>query len=365
MKKKIARIHGDGIGPEVVNAATKVLDEALKKNRIEVEYRDVLLGGASIDATGEPVTEETIRICKESDAVLMGSIGGDPKVSPWYQLEPGKRPEAGLLRLRKELGVFANLRPGLLYPELEDACPLRKEIAVRGFDVMMVRELTGGAYFGKRKTEVLDGERVATDEMLYSESEIRRCVRKAFEIAEKRDKRVTLVDKSNVLDTSRLWHAVGEEVAREYPGICYDTMLVDNCSMQLIRDPSQFDVIVTENLFGDILSDEMSMIAGSIGMLPSASLNEGKFGLYEPIGGSAPDLAGKNVVNPIATILSAAMMLKYSFDLDTETNRIEAAVKKTLQEGIRTADIAAADSTIVGTQEMTDAILKNMREMES
>ena len=319
-------------------------------------YTEVLLGGASIDAHGVPLTEEAIAQAKASDAVLMGSIGGDAKTSPWYKLEPSKRPEAGLLAIRKALNLFANLRPAYLYNELRDACPLRDEIIGDGFDMIIVRELTGGLYFGARKTTEENGVRTAVDTLSYNENEIRRIAIKAFEIARKRRNKVTSVDKANVLDSSRLWRSVVEDVAKDYPDVTLEHMLVDNCAMQLVRDPKQFDVILTENMFGDILSDEASMVTGSIGMLSSASLNETKLGLYEPSHGSAPDIAGQNKANPIATILSAAMMLRYSLDLDKEADAVEAAVQKVLTAGYRTGDIMSEGCKLVGTKEMGDLI---------
>ena len=306
MEYKIALIPGDGIGPEIVAEAKKVLDRVCEKYSHKFSYTEVLLGGASIDAHGVPLTEEAIAQAKASDAVLMGSIGGDAKTSPWYKLEPAKRPEAGLLAIRKALNLFANLRPAYLYNELRDACPLRDEIIGDGFDMIIVRELTGGLYFGARKTTEENGVRTAVDTLSYNENEIRRIAIKEFEIARKRRNKVTSVDKANVLDSSRLWRSVVEDVAKDYPDVTLEHMLVDNCAMQLVRDPKQFDVILTENMFGDILSDEASMVTGSIGMLSSASLNETKLGLYEPSHGSAPDIAGQNKANPIATILSAA-----------------------------------------------------------
>ena len=322
MEYKIALIPGDGIGPEIVAEAKKVLDRVCEKYSHKFSYTEVLLGGASIDAHGVPLTEEAIAQAKASDAVLMGSIGGDAKTSPWYKLEPSKRPEAGLLAIRKALNLFANLRPAYLYNELRDACPLRDEIIGDGFDMIIVRELTGGLYFGARKTTEENGVRTAVDTLSYNENEIRRIAIKAFEIARKRRNKVTSVDKANVLDSSRLWRSVVEDVAKDYPDVTLEHMLVDNCAMQLVRDPKQFDVILTENMFGDILSDEASMVTGSIGMLSSASLNETKLGLYEPSHGSAPDIAGQNKANPIATILSAAMMLRYSLDLDKEADAV-------------------------------------------
>ena len=356
MEYKIALIPGDGIGPEIVAEAKKVLDRVCEKYSHKFSYTEVLLGGASIDAHGVPLTEEAIAQAKASDAVLMGSIGGDAKTSPWYKLEPAKRPEAGLLAIRKALNLFANLRPAYLYNELRDACPLRDEIIGDGFDMIIVRELTGGLYFGARKTTEENGVRTAVDTLSYNENEIRRIAIKAFEIARKRRNKVTSVDKSNVLDSSRLWRSVVEDVAKDYPDVTLEHMLVDNCAMQLVRDPKQFDVILTENMFGDILSDEASMVTGSIGMLSSASLNETKLGLYEPSHGSAPDIAGQNKANPIATILSAAMMLRYSLDLDKEADAVEAAVQKVLTDGYRTGDIMSDGCKLVGTKEMGNLI---------
>ena len=356
MEYKIALIPGDGIGPEIVAEAKKVLDRVCEKYSHKFSYTEVLLGGASIDAHGVPLTEEAIAQAKASDAVLMGSIGGDAKTSPWYKLEPSKRPEAGLLAIRKALNLFANLRPAYLYNELRDACPLRDEIIGDGFDMIIVRELTGGLYFGARKTTEENGVRTAVDTLSYNENEIRRIAIKAFEIARKRRNKVTSVDKANVLDSSRLWRSVVEDVAKDYPDVTLEHMLVDNCAMQLVRDPKQFDVILTENMFGDILSDEASMVTGSIGTLSSASLNETKLGLYEPSHGSAPDIAGQNKANPIATILSAAMMLRYSLDLDKEADAVETAVQKVLTEGYRTGDIMSDGCKLVGTREMGDLI---------
>jgi len=357
MEYKIALIPGDGIGPEIVAEAKKVLDRVCEKYSHKFSYTEVLLGGASIDAHGVPLTEEAIAQAKASDAVLMGSIGGDAKTSPWYKLEPSKRPEAGLLAIRKALNLFANLRPAYLYNELRDACPLRDEIIGDGFDMIIVRELTGGLYFGARKTTEENGVRTAVDTLSYNENEIRRIAIKAFEIARKRRNKVTSVDKANVLDSSRLWRSVVEDVAKDYPDVTLEHMLVDNCAMQLVRDPKQFDVILTENMFGDILSDEASMVTGSIGMLSSASLNETKLGLYEPSHGSAPDIAGQNKANPIATILSAAMMLRYSLDLDKEADAVETAVQKVLTAGYRTGDIMSEGCKLVGTKEMGDLIV--------
>lgn len=328
MDYRIGVISGDGIGPEIVKEAKKVLDKVGNVYGHAFSYDEILMGGVSIDATGVPLTEEAIGQAKASDAVLMGSIGGNTSTSPWYQLPPNLRPEAGLLKLRKSLNLFANLRPAYLYEELKGACPLRDDIIGEGFDMVIMRELTGGLYFGKRVTEERDGVLTAEDTLTYNVHEIERIAKRGFDIAMKRRKKVTSVDKANVLDSSRLWRKVVEQVAEGYPEVELEHMLVDNCAMQLVKDPRQFDVILTENMFGDILSDEASMVTGSIGMLSSASLNDTKFGLYEPSGGSAPDIAGKGIANPIATILSAAMLLRYSFDLDKEADAVEAAVKQ-------------------------------------
>ncbi len=366
MKLNIVCIPGDGIGPEIVTEAKKVLKKIEAVYGHEMQFEDILMGGASIDVHGVPLTDEAIATAKAADAVLMGSIGGNTQTSPWYKLEPSKRPEAGLLKIRKALNLFANLRPAVLYEELAAACPLKQEISEKGFDMMIMRELTGGLYFGERKTVEENGELKAIDTLTYSEGEIRRIAIKGFEIAMKRRKKVTSVDKANVLDSSRLWRKVVEEVAKDYPEVTLEHMLVDNCAMQLVKDPGQFDVILTENMFGDILSDEASMVTGSIGMLSSASLNDTKFGLYEPSGGSAPDIAGKGIANPIATILSAAMMLHYTFDLDEEASAIEKAVKKVLEDGYRTIDIMPQDEagkqkvTQVGTKEMGDLICERI-----
>lgn len=356
MKLNIACIKGDGIGPEIVTQAQKVLNRVAECYGHEIVYTDVLMGGASIDACGVPLTDEAVAAAKASDAVLMGSIGGNTTTSPWYKLAPELRPEAGLLKLRKSLNLFANLRPALLYPELSDACPLKKEISDAGFDMMIMRELTGGLYFGERHTTEENGIRKAVDTLTYDENEIRRIAIKGFDIAMKRRKKVTSVDKANVLDSSRLWRKVVEEVAKDYPEVTLEHMLVDNCAMQLVKDPAQFDVILTENMFGDILSDEASMVTGSIGMLSSASLNDTKFGLYEPSHGSAPDIAGKDIANPIATVLSAAMMLRFTFDLDREADAMEKAVKEILKKGYRTSDIMSEGCTLVGCTKMGDLL---------
>lgn len=366
MELNITCIPGDGIGPEIVAEAKKVLDAIAAKYGHTMKYTDILMGGASIDAYGVPLTDEAIETAKSADAVLMGSIGGDTTTSPWYKLPPNLRPEAGLLGIRKALNLFANLRPALLYEELAGACPLKEEISASGFDMMIMRELTGGLYFGERKTVEENGVLKAIDTLTYDENEIRRIAIKGFDIAMKRRKKVTSVDKANVLDSSRLWRKIVEEVAKDYPEVTLEHMLVDNCAMQLVKDPKQFDVILTENMFGDILSDEASMVTGSIGMLASASLNDSKFGLYEPSHGSAPDIAGKGIANPIATILSAAMMLRYSFDLDKEADAIEAAVKKVLKDGWRTVDIMPQEEDErtkvkqVGTVQMGDLICEKI-----
>jgi 3-isopropylmalate dehydrogenase len=361
MDFKVGVIAGDGIGPEVTAEAWKVLEKVGSTFGHNFIRTDILMGGCSIDKYGEPLTQEAIDAAKAQDAVLMGSIGGNTSTSPWYKLPPEKRPEAGLLGIRKALNLFANLRPAYLYPQLAQACPLREEVAKKGFDMLIMRELTGGLYFGARHTEEVDGLMTATDTLVYNENEIRRIAIRAFDVAMKRRKKVTSVDKANVLDSSRLWRKITEEVAKDYPEVTLEHMLVDNAAMQLVADPTQFDVILTENMFGDILSDEASMITGSIGMLSSASLNESSFGLYEPSGGSAPDIAGKGIANPIATILSAAMMLRYSFNLDKEADAVEKAVEKALVDGIRTGDIMPREGdlsgiTKVGTSGMGDAI---------
>lgn len=360
MRLNIVCIPGDGIGPEIVSEAKKVLNKIAEKYGHEMVFTDILMGGASIDVHGVPLTDEAIATAKAADAVLMGSIGGDTNTSPWYQLPPEKRPEAGLLKIRKALNLFANLRPAVLYEELAAACPLKEEISAAGFDILIMRELTGGLYFGERKTVEENGVRKAIDTLTYDENEIRRIAIKGFDIARKRKKKLTSVDKANVLDSSRLWRAVVNEVAKEYPDVKVEHMLVDNCAMQLVKDPAQFDVVLTENMFGDILSDEASMVTGSIGMLASASLNDTKFGLYEPSHGSAPDIAGKDLANPIATILSASMMLRYSFDLDQEADEIDAAVKKVLQDGYRTGDIMSEGCKKVGCKEMGSLITERI-----
>lgn len=360
MKFNIGSIKGDGIGPEIVNEAQKVLKAVGNKYGHDFVFTEMLLGGASIDANGVPLTDETVETAKKMDAVLMGSIGGDAATSPWYKLDAKLRPEAGLLGIRKALGLFANLRPAVLYSELAGACPLKSELTEGGFDMLIMRELTGGLYFGERHTDVVDGLMTAVDTLTYNENEIRRIAIKAFEVARKRRGLVTSVDKANVLDSSRLWRKVVEEVAKDYPDVTLKHMLVDNCAMQLVRDPKQFDVILTENMFGDILSDEASMVTGSIGMLASASLNDTSFGLYEPSHGSAPDIAGQNKANPLATILSASMMLRFSLNLQKEADAIDAAVAKALKDGYRTGDIFEDGMKLVSTTEMGDVVAANI-----
>ena len=361
MNYKIAVIPGDGIGPEIVREACKVLDRVGEIYGHTFEYTKVLMGGASIDVHGVPLTDEALQTARESDSVLLGAVGGNVGNSRWYDVAPNLRPEAGLLAIRKGLGLFANIRPAYLYKELADACPLKKEIIGDGFDMVIMRELTGGLYFGERHTKKVNGMLQAVDTLVYNEEEIRRIAVKAFDIAMKRSRQVTSVDKANVLDSSRLWRKVVEEVAKDYPEVTLSHMLVDNCAMQLVMNPGQFDVILTENMFGDILSDEASMITGSIGMLSSASLNEGRFGLYEPSHGSAPDIAGKDIANPIATILSAAMMLSYSFGLARGSKAVEAAVQQVLTDGYRTVDIMAEGCKEVGTTEMGRLICEKIR----
>ena len=356
-EKTITLIPGDGIGPEIVAEAVRVLDAVAEKYGHKFSYKKILMGGCSIDAYGVPLTDEAIETAKSSDAVLLGAVGGKVGNSRWYDVAPSLRPEAGLLKIRKSLSLFANVRPAYLYPELADACPLKQSHSGNSFDLVIMRELTGGLYFGKRHTEVVGGLRTATDTLVYNENEIRRIAVRAFDVAEKRRKKVTSVDKANVLDSSRLWRTVVHEVAKDYPDVELEDMLVDNCAMQLVHDPGQFDVILTENMFGDILSDEASMITGSIGMLPSASLCESSLGLYEPSHGSAPDIAGLGVANPLATILSAAMLLRYSFDMDEEAEDVEKAVRKVLKEGVRTPDIWKEGDRKVSTSGMGDAVI--------
>lgn len=356
MNYNIGLIPGDGIGPEIITEAVKVLDKIGDKYNHTFNYTEILMGGCSIDKHGVPLTEEALETAKKSDAVLLGAVGG-PK---WDTLPGHLRPEKGLLSIRKGLELYANLRPAVLYSELRGACPLRDEIIGDGFDIMVVRELTGGLYFGERKLYEENGLRKAMDTCVYDEEEIRRIAVIAFDIARKRGHKVTSVDKANVIETSRLWRQVVHEVAKDYPDVEVIDMLVDNAAMQLVRDPKQFDVMVTENMFGDILSDEASMVTGSIGMLASASLGKTKLGLYEPSHGSAPDIAGLGIANPLATILSVSMMLRYSLDLDQAADDIDQAIKKVLQDGYRTGDIMSEGMKKVGTVEMGNLIVANL-----
>lgn len=353
MEFKIATLPGDGIGPDIIAETIKVLNKIGTKFGHSFEFNEYLAGGVAIDQVGDPMPEATIAACKASDAVLLGAVGG-PK---WDNLPGNERPEAGLLRIRGALGLYANIRPAVLYEALKEASPLRADIIGDGIDICVVRELTGGMYFGDRGRRQGKFGEEAYDTESYGVGEVERIARRAFEIAQKRNRRVTNVDKANVLESSRLWRSVVLEVAKDYPDVELDHLYVDNAAMQLIRDPHQFDVIVTTNMFGDILSDEASMITGSIGMLPSASLGDGKPGMYEPIHGSAPDIAGQNKANPIATILSAAMMLKYGFNLEAESQAIEDAVVKVLAQDYRTPDIYSANMKLIGTKEMGQLIV--------
>jgi 3-isopropylmalate dehydrogenase len=354
---KICVLPGDGIGPEIVTQALRVLDKVADKYGRTFETTEALIGGCAIDAEGEPLPAETVAKCREADAVLLGAVGG-PK---WDTIDPSIRPEKGLLGIRKELGLFANLRPAKLFQQLADACYLRPDIVARGLDVMVVRELTGGIYFGEPRFDgEKDGERFGFNTMTYFEHEIRRIAKVAFEAARKRSGRVCSVDKANVLDVSRVWREIVIDEHKNYPDIELSHLYVDNAAMQLVRDPSQFDVIVTGNLFGDILSDEAAAITGSIGMLPSASLGAANPGLFEPIHGSAPDIAGKDLANPLATILSVSMMLRHAFDMGEEADCIEQAVEKTLEQGYRTGDIVQEGGKAVGCTAMADAVLANM-----
>ena len=352
MEKHIAVIRGDGIGPEIVREALRVLDKVAAAYGHTFTYTAVDTGGCAIDKYGAPLPQSQLDACLASDSVLLGAVGG-PK---WEGLPGDQRPEKGLLALRSGMGLYANNRPAKLWPQLAAASPLKPAIVERGIDFIVVRELIGGVYFGSHSTEVVNGEKVATDVMPYAEHEIERIGRIGFETAMKRRKKLCCVDKANVLDTSRLWREVMHRLAPQYPQVAYSEMFVDNAAMQICKDPSQFDVIVTENMFGDILSDEASMITGSIGMIPSSSLGEGTRGLYEPIHGSAPDIAGQDKANPIGTILAAAMMLKYSFGLDAEAAAVEAAVDAVLNAGLRTGDMMSEGCTLVGCTAMGEAI---------
>lgn len=353
---KIALFAGDGIGPEIVAQAERVLRH-FKQEGLKIEFEPGLLGGCAVDAAGEPFPEATRKLAVEADAILLGAVGG----LQYNSLPREKRPEQGLLAIRKELGLFANLRPVILYPELANASTLKPEV-VAGLDILIVRELTGDIYFGKpRGIEFRDGLKVGFNTMIYSEPEIRRIAHVAFQAADRRNGKLCSVDKMNVLECTQLWRDVVTETAQSYPNVTLSHMLVDNAAMQLVRDPKQFDVMVTGNMFGDILSDEASMLTGSIGMLPSASLDDKNKGLYEPIHGSAPDIAGKGIANPLATILSAAMMLRYSFNEEAAASKVEYAVQKTLEQGYRTADIYEAGMKKVGTAEMGDQVLANLQ----
>lgn len=359
MNINLAVVKGDGIGPEIVGEAEKILNKIGELYGHTFNYTDILAGGCAIDATGVPLPEESVKIAKASDSVLLGAVGG-PK---WDTLPGNMRPEKALLGLRSELGLFANIRPAKMHEALSDACPLKPEISKNGLDLVIVRELTGGLYFGERgRRDGGDMGEVAYDELKYSKAEIERIGRVGFELAMKRKrKKVTSVDKANVIETSRLWRETMHELSAEYPEVEYEDMLVDNCAMQLVRNPGQFSVIITENMFGDILSDEASMTTGSIGMLPSSSLGSSKLGMYEPIHGSAPDIAGQNIANPIATILSCAMMLRDSFDLEKEAESIENAVTDVLNAGYRTADIMDEGGKLLGTREMGDKIAEMLK----
>ena len=356
MEKTIAVIRGDYSSREFVKETLRVLDRIAEKYGHTFHYVDVAMGGDAIDQYGEPLPEAELEKCRKSDSVLLGSVGG-PK---WDDMPGDRRPEKGLLKLRAGMGLYSNARPATIWPQLAPASPLRSDIAANGIDFIIIRELTGGVYFGDHKTENNGTEDVATDIMTYSEHEIRRIGKIGFETARKRRKKLTSVDKANVLDTSRLWRKIMHELKEEYPDVEYEDMLVDNCAMQIVKNPAQFDVIVTENMFGDILSDEASMITGSIGMIPSSSLGDTTVGVYEPIHGSAPDIAGKNIVNPTACILSAAMMLRYSFNMAEEADAIEAAVGAVLDKGFRTADNQSDGCTVLGTTEITDKILEEL-----
>lgn len=357
MKAQIAVIKGDGIGVEIIDGALSVLEKIEQKFNHSFECKEVLMGGAAIDAVGEPLPNETLKVCKDSNAVLFGAIGG----AKWDKQPPNKRPEAGLLRLRKELGLFANLRPATLLPQLANSSPLKAEILAQGIDFVMVRELIGGIYFGEHKRLEIDGEENAQDTLLYSVSQITQIVKVAFELANSRAKRLVCVDKANVLESSRLWREVVQSVAKAYPAVKFEFMLVDNAAMQLCKNPAQFDVIVTENMFGDILSDEASVLTGSLGVLPSASLRDDKFGLYEPIHGSAPDIAGKDLANPIGTILSLAMLLELSLGLANEAKAVRNAINAVLDKGYRTADIMSEGCEQVGCAKMSELVCEHLQ----
>lgn len=357
MKAKIALLPGDYIGPEVVDEAVKVLDVIGKKYGHEFSYEEAAAGCTAIEQFEDPMPESTLDICRKSDAVLLGAVGGPVSGSKWTELPGHMRPEAGLLRLRGELGLYANLRPAILFSELKDSCPLAERVVGNGIDMIVIRELTGGMYFGPRGRKDTENGQAAWDTLIYDEKEIERITRVGFKTAMRRNKKLMNVDKANVLESSRLWRSVVDRVAVDYPEVTLDHMYVDNAAMQIALNPRQFDVIVTGNMFGDILSDIAGAVTGSIGMLPSASLAEGTFGLYEPVHGSAPDIAGKELANPLATILSVAMMLRYTFNLVKEADEVENAVQRALTDGLRTADIAAEGEKIIGTKAMGDAIV--------
>ncbi|MCV2287608.1 3-isopropylmalate dehydrogenase [Clostridioides difficile] len=356
MNCNIAVIKGDGVGPEIIDEGIKVLNKICCKfnHRFDCEY--VLAGGCAIDEIGEPLPNKTVETCRKNEAVLLGAVGG----AKWDKCKGDKRPESGLLKLRESLGLFANLRPATMYESIKEASPLRTDIVEKGIDFVVVRELTGGIYFGERGRKIIDGIENAYDVEIYNENEIRRIGKRAFEIARNRNKKLISVDKANVLESSRLWRSIMEDLAKEFEDVELSHMYVDNAAMQVVKDPSQFDVIVTNNIFGDIISDEASMITGSIGMLPSASLREDSFGMYEPIHGSAPDIAGKDIVNPIATILSVSMMLRHSFNLEEEAKCIEDAVQSVLNKGYRTIDIYNGVGNVVGTRAMGELIVNEI-----
>ncbi len=354
---KIAIMPGDGIGKEIIKQGIKVIKAISNKYKCNFDMEEALIGGIAVDETGTPLPDRTIEICKNSDAVLLGAVGG-PK---WDKLPGNLRPESGLLGIRKTLGVFANLRPAILFPQLKSASNLKEEVLGNGLDIMIVRELIGGAYFGeKKRVDIKEGQK-AWDTIVYSTPEIERIVKMAFEVARKRNKKLTLIDKANVLESSRLWREVTNKISEDYKDVELNYMYVDNAAMQLIRDPKQFDTIVTENMFGDILSDEASMLTGSLGMLPSASLGGGKIGIYEPIHGSAPDIAGEDKANPIGTIMSIAMMFRYSFNMEEAAKDIENAVSKVLDKNYRTLDIMNGDKILVGTEKMGDLITEEIQ----
>ncbi|MBK5253221.1 MAG: 3-isopropylmalate dehydrogenase [Peptostreptococcaceae bacterium] len=359
MNMNLAVIRGDGIGPEVIAEAIKILDEIASLYNHTINYTEVLAGGIAIEEAGECLPQSTVQACKDSDAVLLGAVGG-PK---WDDLPGSERPEQALLGLRKALNLYANIRPAIMFDALSDACPLKEELVKGGINLVVVRELTGGIYFGEKGRKIVDGYEAAYDVEEYNVMEVERIAITAFKLAMKRDKKVTSVDKANVLESSRLWRTTVNKVSKDYPEVELNHQYVDNAAMQIVRGPKQFDVILTSNIFGDILSDEASQVTGSIGMLPSSSLSKGNFGMYEPIHGSAPDIAGQNIANPMATILSCAMMLRTTFNLTKEADAIEAAVTKTLNDGYRTMDIAKSGEKVTGTKEIGDIIKNNLKNL--